>query len=125
MPLSWESLCGAGIDGLVGGADGLFDSLFERNALITAAEGRSTSPTASGACNLAGRGATHAVADNIDSVLGGDAEGIFVGRAHAAAIGNRRNRVANFGGGQGNLSRSPVYTGQQRPERGWHNLAKL
>ena len=53
-----------------------------------------------GAGDLPGRGAAHAVTDHIDAVLDGETECIFVGRALAAAVGNRRSRVVDDSRGQ-------------------------
>ena len=70
-----------------------------------------------GTGDLPCRRAAHAVANNIDSVLDGEAECIFVGRTFAAAIANRGSRVIDYSRGQARISHQPVYTGVANPMR--------
>ena len=81
----------AGENGLIGGTDGLFDHTSNGAARFGAfAQAAQHLFHGHGAGDLAGRGAAHAVTDDIDSVFGGVAECIFIGRAFAADVGKPR-----------------------------------
>ena len=115
---------GAGEDGLVGGADGLFGRLGQRHSPVRTPALRAAAKQAQhlihrdGAGNFTSRGSAHAVADDVDSILDGEPECVFVGRALAAAVGSRRSRVADYSRGQEGLLHRPVYTRLRWPKRG-------
>jgi hypothetical protein len=53
-----------------------------------------------GAGDFTGGGATHAVANDVDTLLDREAECVFVGRSFATAIGNRGSYVIDYSQGQ-------------------------
>src|ERR1035441_4010492 len=89
-----------GVDGFVGGEDGLVDHFLERHVGSAAGEQAHEFIDSEGTGYLPGRRAAHAVADEIDAVLSGVAECIFVGEAFAAPVGYRRSRIVDDSRGQ-------------------------
>ena len=87
---------GAGVDGLVGRANGLFGCLLQgRRSPGAAGQQAQGFIHGQGTGDLSSRGAAHAVADNVNPVLDRESECIFVGRAFATAVGNRCRVVMN------------------------------
>ena len=82
------------------GRDSLLNKILNRNAGGAVGEQPHDLVNGQGTGYFAGGGAAHSIADQVDAVLEGVSESIFVGGSLAAPIGNRRSRIVNDSRGQ-------------------------